>query len=349
MKIIEVNNYQELLSLKNEWANLLEKCDHTVFSTWEWLSTWWKHFGNNKRLVLLLAMENDKIVGIAPLMYSTRKICGLPTGKITFIGTPHTDYTDFITEKAEKCICLFIDYLKRHLKNWNYIELTEIPENSKSIPILTSLSKFMKLSTPCPYKPLTKSRETLWDTLSKAMRNNLKRYVKKTERDFTIEFVDYSDVQSCSEGMRLLFNLHQKRWSLKGCPGAFANAKFRNFNLEIARIFARKNYLGLFILKLSGQPVAAIYGFKYQKKFYQYLSGFDPDYSRYSIGNQLILYTMEKCIEEGLFEFDFMRGGEAHKYFWTAFSRWNRTTIIPRNSLWTTLYWIYTKIGKQSN
>ncbi|MEM2970472.1 MAG: cellulose biosynthesis protein, partial [Candidatus Bathyarchaeia archaeon] len=68
-KIVEIDNYDDFLALEEDWNNILDKCDHTIFSTWYWLSNWWKHFGNGKKLLLLLAQENNEIEGIAPLMY----------------------------------------------------------------------------------------------------------------------------------------------------------------------------------------------------------------------------------------------------------------------------------------
>ncbi|MBS7646617.1 GNAT family N-acetyltransferase [Candidatus Bathyarchaeota archaeon] len=343
MKIIEVNNYQDFLSLKNEWANLLEKCDHTVFSTWEWLSTWWKYFGSDKKLILLLATKNDEIIGIAPLMYSTRKVLGFNEGKIAFIGTPHTDYNDFIiADERNECIRLFIEYLKKLPEKWSYIELSEIPENSKSLPILSKLSNTLKASSVCPYKPLPKSIDAFRASLSRNMKRNLRRYMEKAKKEFEVEFSDYSKVESCIEGMHLLFKLHQKEWTSKGYPGVFANINLRNFHLEIAKIFAGRRWLGLFLLKLSGRPAAVVYGFKDQRKFYGYLSGFDPIYSKYSVGNLLIAHVIEKCIEEGLSEFDFMRGDEKYKVLWETILRWNQTAIISRSGIlsntWRKLY-----------
>jgi CelD/BcsL family acetyltransferase involved in cellulose biosynthesis len=345
MRIIEIDNYSDFLNLKKEWNTLLERCEHSVFSTWEWHSTWWKHFGSDKRLVLLLATDKDKIIGIAPLMYYTRKTLGLRRGKITFIGTPHTDYNDFIiADKTEECLRLFIDHLNKIPEKWNYIELTEIPENSKCIPILSKLSKTLKPFPECPYKPLPKSRDTFWNSLSSNLRQSLRKCSKLMKKSFKVEFEDYSGVQSCVDGMHWLFKLHQKRWESRGFAGAFADEKFRNFHLDIAKSFSEKGLLGLFLLKLSGNPVAAIYGFKDKTKFYAYLSGFDPDYYKFSVGNQLRAYVMEKCIENGLLEFDFMRGGETHKDRWKTLSRWNYVAVIPRGILSNTFYWLYTKI-----
>ena len=79
MNITEVNKFSDFVALEGRWKKVLQQSDHTVFQTWEWLSTWWKYFGNSKRLLILLAEENDEIVGIAPLMYSVYSKFGART------------------------------------------------------------------------------------------------------------------------------------------------------------------------------------------------------------------------------------------------------------------------------
>ena len=60
MRIIEINEYNDFLALKETWQSVLLRYDHhTIFSTWEWLMCWWKYFGNNKRLVLLLVEDDE--------------------------------------------------------------------------------------------------------------------------------------------------------------------------------------------------------------------------------------------------------------------------------------------------
>lgn len=346
MRIIEIDNYSDFLNLEKEWNSLLKRCNNSVFSKWEWLSTWWKHFGSDRRLVILLATDNNEIIGIAPLMHSPQKLFGLRRGKIAFIGTPHTDYNDFIIPgKVKECLRLFIDYLNNLPEKWNYLELNEIPENSKSIAFLGNFSKTINPFSICPYIPLPKSINAFRARLSKNMRRNLRRKKQRIENSYKIEFADYSRVGSCTDGMNWLFKLNQKRWTSKGLPGAFANRKFRNFHLDVAKSFAQKDLLGLYLLKLSDKPVAAVYGFKDQTKYYSYLSGFDPDYSQYGVGNQLFEYVMCNCIEDGLLEFDFMRGGELHKFQWKALSRWNRGALITRSGLFSNIqYLIFTKI-----
>jgi CelD/BcsL family acetyltransferase involved in cellulose biosynthesis len=332
LKIVLIDDFPSFLSLKEEWTEILNRCDHSVFSTWEWLSTWWKHFGKAKRLLVLLVEEDNKIIGIAPLMYSVHKMLGLRQGKIEFMGTPDSDYNDFIlTKKSEECLKLFIDYLHGLSENWKCVDLTDIPEKSKSLLFLNRISKSLKPSYQCPYTSLPKSYDIFLKSLSQNLRYDLHRSLRRLEKDgYKANFADYSDSQSFDEGMRMFFELHQKRWTSRGFSGVFAEEKYRNFHLDIAESFCQKGWLSLYSLELSGKSVSALYGFKYHSKYFSYLSGLDPAFYRYSVGNLLIAHAMSQFILLGLDEFDFMRGAEEYKDRWNTVTRWNSQAILTR-------------------
>ena len=51
----------EFGALRDDWNALLcRSAADNIFLTWEWLHTWWEHFGSNKNL-LLLAIEDRGI------------------------------------------------------------------------------------------------------------------------------------------------------------------------------------------------------------------------------------------------------------------------------------------------
>jgi CelD/BcsL family acetyltransferase involved in cellulose biosynthesis len=301
----------------------------------------------------LLAKDGDNIAGIAPLMYSVEKMFGLRIGKISFIGTPHADYNDFIIEnKNEECVKLFIDYLKNIPENWNCIELNDLPENTETLVTLSKITKYSKLIHPCPYTNLPESYEKFQKGPNGKKRfTDVDRHFKALQKTYKVEVLDCSIPESVEEGMHSLFQLHQSRWTSKGLSGAFASTTFQSFHLEIARSFAEKGWMGLFVLKLSGNPVAALYGFMYNSKYYLYLTGFNPKYAKYGVGSMLITSVIRESINKGLKEFDFMRGDEAYKTRWASSTRWNRNIIItPTNSLARAQYWVsrkYWNSGKE--
>jgi CelD/BcsL family acetyltransferase involved in cellulose biosynthesis len=352
MRIKEINNYSDFLALKETWEELLRRCDgHTIFSTWEWLSACWKHFGNGVRLLILLVEDEDNIVGIAPLMYSVHEMFGLRRGTIEFIGTGASDYCNFIlAEKAGECIDLFIKYLENIAEKWDCVKLTDVPENAECLPYLRKFSKVLKRIHECPYVLLPESYEKFLMNLSRNQRKNIYRTSRRAEETFKVEFTDYSEPQTFYEGMQYLFDLHQKRWRSRGLPGIFADERARAFNLDIANLFSERRWLCLFLMRLSGKPVAAAYGFKYQSEFYEYISGFDPMYHKYNVGNLLRAHMISKLVQEGIVKFDFMRGAEEYKDRWNTMSRWNYEAILTRKGFLADMkYWLYKEYWRQGN
>jgi len=357
VKITQVETYNDFVALKEEWHNTLERCNHRVFSTWEWLSTWWKYFGNNKKLLLLLAQENGKILGIAPLMYSVQSTFGLRMGKIEFIGTPESDYSEFIlVEKGQECVKQFIDYILASVtESWDCIELAEIPETAGSLnhlKVLHNGTRVMQIqvSNECPYVPIVNSFDDFFNKLSSKFRKNLRRSIRQLKERHVLEFRKHSGQRDLEDSMNTMFSLHQKRWITRGWPGVFGDPRVRDFHLEIARSFSRRGWMSISSLVADGIDIASLYGFNYKSRFYANLTGMDPAYEKYGVGNLLYLNMLEDCFKEKLAEFDFMRGKEMYKYRWNSSIRSNFEVVLVRDEFLSWLQnWLSRKYSYQVN
>jgi CelD/BcsL family acetyltransferase involved in cellulose biosynthesis len=350
-RIQEINNYGDFIALESAWKNFLEEYEHTIFSTWEWLSTWWKHFGADKRLLLLLAKDNDRIVGIAPLMYTVSSLFGLKRGKIEFIGTPDSDYNNFIVnEKKEETLRLFIEHLHALKKKWAFIDLSDIPQTAECLNFLATTSKSLKPIEKCPYLLLPESYEKFLEGLSPKKRKYIRYNMNRLQASFKVEMVDYSQEGLYTEGMQYLVELHRKRREDIGSYSSFSDPKVRSFHLNLAKCFSKENWLCLHVLKLSGKPVAAEYAFKHRSKYYAYMAGFDPEYSQYNVGNMLFISIITKLIQEGLTNYDFLRGAEPYKDYWTETSKWNYQAILCNKGPFANIkYWLYNEYWNYGN
>ena len=63
-------------------------------------------------------------------------------------------------------------------------------------------------------------------------------------------------------------------------------------------------------------PVAALYGFFYQRVFYFYQSGYDPRYRKHSVGLVTMGLAIKSAIEDGAEEYDMLHGDESYKFQW---------------------------------
>jgi CelD/BcsL family acetyltransferase involved in cellulose biosynthesis len=347
MRVTEIEKFSDFLALQQEWTKILQLNNQTIFQTWEWLSTWWKHFGKGRRLLVLLAEDDGEICGIAPLMYSIESKFGVRQGIIEFIGTGHSEYNDFIlSDKHQQCIKMFFDYLNNLPYRWSYAKLVDIPLESKYLPQVSNRTKIgrsiLNLSLPSTFGGLSqnvKGRDR------KDFRRNLRRL---EENNFKVELVDYSAGNLVPKGMNMLFELHQKRWQSKGgFRGMFAEPAFCNFSLDIAKCFSAEKLLGLYCLEISGKPAAAIVGFKYSSKYYLYISGLDPNYTKFSAGNILYWLVIPKLIQEGFLDFDFGIGVDSYKRQWSPSEKTNlEVTYLRKKEFANTQYWLYDKYCK---
>jgi len=345
LKLHVIEDFNEFENLRNVWNSILQRSfDNNIFSTWEWLWCWWKHFGKSRELRLMIIEEDGKVAGFAPLMvsnYSFRHFGELR--RVEFIGSPHADYNNFILLKKEvKYAKLFLDGLMEY-SDWELLDLRDIHEESVSAELLRSLcSKENPLKlidgTLCPYIRLPSSVDSFIQSLSRNMRRNLRKRVRKLHKRYRVEFKSQRDFDSVDEAMRIFFKLHQERWKSKGEPGVFSSEDFRNFHTEIAKIFDEKGWLDLHFLTVDDEPVAAAYTFNYNLKKYGYLTGFDPTFRKYGVGNLLKMHLVEECIKKGFREYDLTRGFEPYKADWATNVRKNFVVRFVRRGLFVKMY-----------
>jgi CelD/BcsL family acetyltransferase involved in cellulose biosynthesis len=343
-----VKELNEFESLESDWNSLLKNStiDNNVFLTWEWLSTWWKHFGNGRELLILTVEEENKVLAIAPLMLSKYKLRRFGNvSKVEFLGVPHSDYNNFIILEREKdCLRNIINYLNYDVSEWDWIELGEVVESTSTAKLLQEifldssikLRKKEHVCNICPYTSLPGSFDIFMKELNGKLRKSLNRNLRKLVKDFSVEFKDYKSFNfSADEAMELFFKLHDMRWKERS---VLEGTVLKDFHLRVAKCFAENGWLSLHFLTLNDEPVSAHYGFNYGQKLYGYLTGFDPEYSSYSVGNISERFLVEECIKRGLRELDLLRGNEAYKNRWTNTYRRNFEIRLAHKTPFNLLY-----------
>lgn len=342
----EINDISEFEGLKDIWNQVLQNSrDNDVFSTWEWIRCWWQHFGKERKLRILVAKEDNEIIGFAPLMVSKYSFLHLGKfHKLELIGSPDADYNNFVISKKEhECLNLFLKHLSQS-SDWDMLEFRDIREGSVSAQVLNKVcgspdSKLnFEMGTVCPYVTLPESTELFMNSLSANMRRNLRRKMRKLQETYNVEFKDYNKFASVDEAMDTFFDLHQRRWNSIGERGAFASAAFCAFHRDIAKAFSRTGWLALDFLTLDDEPVSVEYSFDYGLKKYGYLTGFNPDFGRYSVGMISKLYVIEESIRKGFREYDFTRGLESYKTSWTAAVRKNFVVRVACKGCFAKMY-----------
>jgi len=283
------NSWDELEALRPTWERLLHtSAACTIFSTPEWLGPWWNTFGQGKQTATLVFSDSSgEAVGLALLYFDfvetlfRRRLKRL---RLLGDGSGDSDNLDFIVraEYEESCARTFMAWLARQT-DWQLCDLNALAARSgMGKSLLGQLKKlgwtYFVYHPPCSALALPDSWESYVSQLSRNERENVRRYPRRLAKSYQVQFYKVVQESELATSLETLFQLHQKRWRLRGEQGSFSSTSRREFYSEMARSFLARQWLEFWLLKLDGRIAAAQFGFRYGNTVYSLQEGFDPVY-----------------------------------------------------------------------
>jgi CelD/BcsL family acetyltransferase involved in cellulose biosynthesis len=309
-------------ALREEWNALLAaSAADTIFLTWEWLNTWWKHLSGSRRLEILAVRSESKLIAVAPFTF--RRL-GLLPPRLEFLGTGTvgSDYLDIVALRGRERESL--EALAPHLERlrvrqrWDSVRTEGSLASELGAALEGEGFRVFRTSTDtCPFISLApRTWEDYLGSLGREHRYNFRRRLRQLREESELRLERVSNEERRREAMAILFDLHERRWKDRGGSDAFPRRDVVRFHEEMSRLALDRGWLRLFVLWVSGEPAAALYGFRYQGTFSFYQSGFDPRFARRSVGLVMMGLAIQSAFEEGAVEFDFLHGAEGYKFLW---------------------------------
>ncbi len=347
MILTEINSDERFSSLKDIWNQVLEKNNFgTIFSTFEWLNTWWECFGQDNKLFILLAQDKEEIIGIAPLMIEQRKILRcVPIKAISFIGTGISDYADFIIKVERKAVLnSFFKYIWKNKHLWDEIDLREIREDSSNLEMIRDILKNGPCSYEisclgkCPYIPIRGDWDSFYSSLSKSFRQDIRTQYNRLKKNGSR--YGFSHVQDHIDDAFLsqLIVMHLDSINLKNKKSFLESKEGKSFFKRIIEGYRKKGKVVINIMKVGYEIAAYFVGFLFQGRYYYWNVGKNDKYDDFSPGKLLLQNMIMECFSNNTIkEFDFLRGEEEYKYRWTKMERKNYRVHIRNNTLKTKL------------
>jgi CelD/BcsL family acetyltransferase involved in cellulose biosynthesis len=300
----------------------------SIFSTPEWLGSWWKAFGQNKQVMsLALSNEDDSLVGLIPCYLEEHKSPFL--GKLAWLrfigdGSGDSDNLDLIIRPGfeRECAQALMRWLKDH-QDWDICSFNAMPDSSKAVAdLMEELTRAnwtcMAENSPCSAIPLPTSWPLYLESLSPAFRPLVTRYPRKLAQRYQVRIHRCDSLDVLSRRLEILFSLHEKRWNLVNQPGSFGARERREFYRLMGESFLRKGWLEFWLMELSGAPAATQYCFRYKDTVYILQEGFDPRFAADKAGYALRGDMLKHFIETGVKRYDFLGGFAPHKQNWGA-------------------------------
>lgn len=339
-----------LRTLENEWRALADATTDAVFLSWDWVDTWWAHYGarwGDELHVVTMRDGSGGLTGLAPLYVSRpsradRSVrARLRGATLKFLGSggdTSPDYLGLLAAPGRERVVA--EALASHLSGsrrpaWDALHLTDLAEDAPATDALNgALARGFGFATPlhsapqavCPHVDLPSTVEELHARLPGKLRYNVRRRKERLERDHGAKFFLWDASRGpVSGGIDQIAALHRKRFTARGERHGFSSDAYVEFHRAVAERFAHRGLLRLHCLEVRGSVVAMLYCFRFGDRIYHFQSGFDPDCSKLGVGQVLIAHALEDAIREGVRRFDFLKGEYDYKADWATGHRRTNT------------------------
>jgi len=352
LKTVCIDNLQQFAQLESDWNALVSsQPDSTIFLRHEWLYTWFEHFGNSRRLYVLQFQDGEDTVGFAPLMISTRSWLGWTKRVVEFIGSPDSDYSDFIGKDRDRIIEGTFAYLSEHSGDWDQIQLTQLSDRSVSLNYLSQSIIPRFRGTCVPSDTCYQYRYTSDPNERTSVKLCTGRTFRKIGNFFNkrggYELKRIDDLDQARKTLGQIQLLHINRWRDTDFPSLFEDrCKIDFYEKVLERLWPSGS---ICLMKLTNRdvPVAAILSFEHRGWIHYYTVAHNQFFNRRSPGRFLYALQSETLVRQG-YDLDFSRGAGFHKEKIANTSSVNFTVTIYRSrvSCWAAL--LYSGIKKMT-
>jgi CelD/BcsL family acetyltransferase involved in cellulose biosynthesis len=322
--IKKISDYQGWNPYAEEWNNLLTRSSSNhIFLTFEWLSTWWELFGEDKELAIILAFDGKQLVGAVPLFLERARVLKV----LRFLGSQvvMTDLLNFIVipGREREVIPALMDFLLNKV-SWDKMYLNDMMGEPKILDALKKWSEGHNFIFSCeknfvsPCLHLSDTLEGFHKKVDSAFLKGLQRTgLRRLYREHQVEFQDSVERDEIDRTLEKLFQLHTERWEAEGKKGQFDTQIKKNFYKKIALKMSSQGWLRLAALRVDGNEEAVLLGVEYLKSYFALQLGCGLRGLQLKAGNVLFYRLLESLIGR-VNKFHFLKGNEGYKYKWGA-------------------------------
>ncbi len=351
LRVVEHTSLDSLSRLAARWSELGRQ---VPFRTWEWLSTWWHHYGRpapKERIAprlscLEVCNGQGNTLAIAPWYGRWSPARGWV---VRFLGSGEvcSDYLSVLCEPGwePQVSTLLAEWLVQRAESprgerqgrppttdhspgipaWDLLELDGFDAGDQVMRHLAEALRQRGVAVHWEPGPscwrivLPDSwEEYLATRMSRNQRKQLRRLERNLVKSGRVTFHHVVHESDLPEATRILVDLHQRRHEFLGRPGCFASPRYTAFHLEVIPAMLRAGRLLMAWSYLDGEPAAIEYTMLGDDAIYFYQGGMDPEKAHASPGRVMTMLMLQHVIECGYRAFDFLRGDETYKAHWRA-------------------------------
>jgi CelD/BcsL family acetyltransferase involved in cellulose biosynthesis len=326
--VVEVRDIEDLAEFRLAWNLLLpETPGASFFHTLDWLETYWRHFGHDQQLRVLVVRSAGTVVGIVPLVIrreryrlGTLRVLTYPLDNwATWYGPigPHTSLT----------MLAAMQHLRRAKRDWDMLELRWAgPETAERGRTARAMRTANMLSASSEYQTTSiVDFPNTWEEFlagkSSTLRRQFRRTLKLIYEDRGGQFTRHRPAPAREGDGDPRWDLYEmcETAALASWQGSATNGntlthdRVRDYCRDAHATAARLGMVDVNILSLGDRPAAFLYNYHYQGRIIGLRTGYDATAGHDGVGSAVILKSIEDSIARGDELIDFGPGEREHK------------------------------------
>lgn len=340
-----IRSRKEAFALEEEYAELYESlAAPNVYFSPEWVYTWLASLGRRHEVFFVIAEADGRLVGVWPFFEYLLPAFGkalLPA------ASQAADLFDPVAiPEAREAL---VSALAENLQGFNFVWLPLLTRSFAEEVLQPSMKtlKFphlLRQRTPRflveleRFEDFTSYTATVFGPKT---RQNLRRKARRLAEAGDVQMRVLDTAKDIAPWLPKMVELEKSSWKWQERAGIFQLAQMRGFYDLLMQNLAARHRVRVCILTVDGRLIAHEIGFLGMDSYCMHSTVFDPEFAGQSPGRLLMLFSIQKCIEEGRRIYDFLQNdAEFKRQMSTSESRLWDLILLPnsfRGRIWKQL------------
>ena len=316
MIVREFNSIAELGAFRDAWRALLAKTPRaSFFQSFDWLETYWRHYGKHQKLRALVIFGADEApVGVLPLVvrWETTRL-----GRLRYLTYPLDYWGSFygpIGTDPRAVLDAGLKHIAAAKRDWDAIELRWAGEgdfDTADASGALEANGFDACRTPVDHTALIRMEHLSWDdylaSRGTKWRNNYRRWERRAAELGEISLLRYrpsGELQGDGDPRWDLYDaclsLAERSWQGSSQTGTtLSHASVRDFLRDMHGAAARSGGVDLNLLLADGEPIAFAYNYYHRGYVFGLRIGYDQRHNKYALGNLIYARVLQDSFLRG--------------------------------------------------
>jgi CelD/BcsL family acetyltransferase involved in cellulose biosynthesis len=311
-RVVELNDIGALPQFADAWSRLLCRTPRaSFFHSLDWLTTYWRHFGHDQKLRVLIVFNGDALTGIVPLVVR-REHKRIATLRV--LTYPLHDWGSFygpIGANPAAALGAALQHIRETSHDWDMIDLRWVPPEAQDLTDRALQTAGFHARQHVWKRIAVIDTIGTWDdyltTRKQKFRNSIRRYERRLGELGGVTFERFRPLGTAAgeddprwEDFQQCVALAARSWQGNSSDGTtLSHGSVSHFLRDAHQAAVRRGCLDLNLLRLDGRLVAFAYNYQFDGAIHGLRIGYDPDYAKVGAGKVLWAKTFRDSFQRG--------------------------------------------------